>query len=252
MKKVHLLALAIAVSLTACKKETKNNTEEKNATPIETVDSHTAENALDWNGTYNGILPCNNCPGVITTIKLNNDKTFEKAAFYIDTKDGYINEKGTFSFTEDGGTVILKSDKATTKLAVGENRLELLNEEGKRNSSESAVNYQLRKMRGDKKTFNKETVKGILTLGHEVSVFRPCGSANIFWINDTSENTQLEKLYNEHTKSATAPYTPVLAELVLQNNDKPRQGFSEEYDDVLDVISINSVEKITPDNFCDK
>lgn len=38
-------------------------------------DAHTAENALDWAGTYQGLLPCDDCPGIAMAVQLRADKS---------------------------------------------------------------------------------------------------------------------------------------------------------------------------------
>ena len=39
-------------------------------------DMHNAQNALDWNGTYQGLLPCASCEGIATELVLNDDGTY--------------------------------------------------------------------------------------------------------------------------------------------------------------------------------
>ena len=40
------------------------------------IDStHNAQNSLDWNGTYKGVLPCADCAGIEKEITLYKDQT---------------------------------------------------------------------------------------------------------------------------------------------------------------------------------
>ena len=78
MKKTYILALSVTFALLGCKESQEKTKEES----IEIIENHTAEKVLDWDGTYKGFLPCASCPGILTTIKLNNDKTFEKSDLY--------------------------------------------------------------------------------------------------------------------------------------------------------------------------
>lgn len=252
MKKISIFTLSITLALLGCNegsKKTKKEELPKNV--IEVIDEHTAEIALDWDGTYKGLLPCGSCPGILTTVKLNDNKTFEKSDIYLESKEGYINDKGTFSFSENGSQIILKSEKETAIYAVGENRLIFLDKNGKEAASGLSEMYTLNKMSNNEVEFSQELVKGALTFGHEVSVFEPCGSSKVYWVNDFSDG-RLNKIYTEKTKNYSAPYTPVMAELILQKSDRKRQGFAEEYDDVVNVIEIKSVEQITSENFCTK
>jgi len=38
---------------------------------------HTSANSLDWAGVYRGVLPCADCPGIETTLRLATDSTYE-------------------------------------------------------------------------------------------------------------------------------------------------------------------------------
>lgn len=252
MKLTHILLLSISLALLGCK-ENKTSTSKENIKKEQTliVDEHTAEVALDWNGTYKGLLPCASCPGILSLVKLNNNKTFEKSDFYLESKGGYLNDKGTFSFTKDGGKIVLKSEKGTTMYAVGENRLVLLDKDGKKVTSELTEMYKLTKLSNNELELTNTPVKGFLTFGHEVATFEPFGSSKVYWINDFKDG-RLTKLYHKKTENQSAPYTPVIAELVLKNNEGLREGFAEQYDDVVDVIEIKSVELITLKNYSRK
>ena len=39
-------------------------------------DGHTAENALDWGGVYEGVFPCADCEGINTRLTLKYDRTY--------------------------------------------------------------------------------------------------------------------------------------------------------------------------------
>ncbi|MCD8447229.1 copper resistance protein NlpE [Tenacibaculum finnmarkense] len=258
MKKIHILALSIAIALFGCKNnEHKNNPEntvkkEDVKEVVKTVDSHTSEISLDWNGTYHSFFPCASCPGILTTVKLNNDKTFEKSDLYLGTENGYFDSKGTFSFTKDGGKIILKSEKAsenqTTLYAVGENKLTLLDSEGKKTASEFAEMYVYKKASNTPIDFSNKVIKGFLTFGHEVSSFRPCDAENSYWITDPSN--KLRALYYKEIGNQKTPYTPVMAELTVKNIGKATEGFAEQYESVLETVAIKSVAAITPENYC--
>ncbi|MDD3773007.1 MAG: copper resistance protein NlpE [Weeksellaceae bacterium] len=253
MKNIHILTLSIILTLFGCKENyKKNNQEEVKEEPIEIVDGHTSENSLDWDGTYKGFLPCASCPGILTTVKLNNDKTFEKSDFYLGTKNGYSTDKGTFSFDENGRNIVLKFNTGSSLMyAVGENRLTMLDKDGKKNMSEFAKMYELTKASNKDIEFSNRSIKGLLTFGHEVRTFEPCGSSKTYWVNDFSDG-KLAKMYNEKIKNQLTPYTPLMAELVVKNLGKTQEGFAEQYDGVLEIIEIKLVEHITPENYCKK
>lgn len=249
MKKVCVLALSISLSLLGCK-ESPQNKEKVNEKSVEIIDGHTSEIALDWDGTYKGFLPCASCPGILSTVKLNSDKTFEKSDLYLGTKDGYFSEKGLFSFSNDGGKITLNIEEEIIIYAVEENRLVLLDKDGKKATSELAVMYELKKTSNKDIEFSNKPIQGLLTLGHEVSVFQPCGSSKVYWIYDLSE--KLSNLYYKEVGDHFTPYTPVIAELVVKNKGKATDGLAEQYDSVLEAVEIKSVESITSENFYGK
>ncbi len=251
MKKVQIMTLAAALMLLGCKGIQKEKKQDKSSdTKMTAINEHSAEMALDWNGTYKGLLPCASCPGILTTIKLNKDKSFEQTDYYLETKEACFKSSGTFTFSKDGNKITLTSkDNAITMYAVGENKLIMLDKNGKENTSEIAEMYKLSKMTDEDVKFTKEPVKGILVLGHEVSSFNPCGSSLVYWINDTP-NGKLNKSYNSVVGKNASPYTPVMAELVVTVKGEAQEGFAEQYDGVLETVSIKHMATITPDNYC--
>lgn len=254
MKKIQILLLAIPLSILGCKDNPKNNDEvQVNENPEEVVDGQTSANSTGWEGTYKGLVPCASCPGILTTVKLNNDKTFEKSDFYLESKDGYFKENGSFSFTEDGGkiTMISSKDKDTVVYTFDENQSNILNQEEKEIASELADKYVLTKLSDADVDFSNNPVKGFLTIGHEVSSFEPIGSSKVYWVNDSKDGS-LAKLYKEKTKNQEKPYTPLMAELVLKNSTAAKEGFAQEYDGLVDVVEVKSVEIITTENYSSK
>ncbi len=262
MRILQLLILSVAFAVTGCNDDPQGTSKNKATEKVEkkeqkvvtkkaTTDGHTAEIALDWNGIYQGLTPCASCPGILTTVKLNSDKTFEKTDVYLESKDGYFSSKGSFSFTDNGSKIVLNEGQMTRKYAVGENTLTLLDDEGKKSTSEFASMYDLPKLSDKNMVFTTDkTVKGLFTYGHEVQVFSPCGSAKTYWLS--APNANLAELYREKTGEQSAPYTPVMIELVAKDVGKAKEGFAEMYDGVLEAIEIKSVEPITADNYCGK
>ena len=65
MKSVAIILLSV-IYLFGCNQQQK--TEKEIIT-----DFHNSLNSLDWEGTYSGILPCADCAGIQTLIKLNKN-----------------------------------------------------------------------------------------------------------------------------------------------------------------------------------
>lgn len=144
--KMLILGLGAALFLASCAKD-KNMGEPANpiadstaisqpavtdsitkATP--TAAGDTSENALDWNGTYEATVPCADCPGIKTSLTLNNDKTFSITEEYLERKSK-SEDKGTFTWDATGSIITLKGKTANYKYKVGENMLIQLDMEGK-------------------------------------------------------------------------------------------------------------------------
>ena len=82
-----------AFFLAACGNSAKtNNKYSTDSTATGVVDIHNAETSLDYEGTYKGVLPAADCPGIETTLILNPDKTFTLHSVYID-RDSSFDEK---------------------------------------------------------------------------------------------------------------------------------------------------------------
>ncbi|OJU69083.1 Copper resistance protein NlpE [Acinetobacter proteolyticus] len=154
MKK-SIIAISLAsIFLVACNKAETPKTDEQappatsTESSTEVVDSaHTAENSLDWNGTYKGVLPCADCEGIETELELNLDKTYELKETYLGKGDGKAFEsKGSFTF-DSKNTSIIELDKAGDgrKYFVAEGYLKALDTEGKEITGELADKYELKK-----------------------------------------------------------------------------------------------------------
>jgi len=105
-------------------------------TPMDTTSTETAatahnsQNSLEWNGTYEAVVPCADCPGIKTTLLLNKDKTFSITEEYID-RNSKNNDKGTFDWDATGSVITLNGKSANYKYKVGENKLFQLDMDGK-------------------------------------------------------------------------------------------------------------------------
>ena len=92
MKKIFILACS-CLFMVACGNNPKSG-EASNADSTAVVDMHNAENSLDIEGTYTGTLPAADCPGIKTTLTLNNDKSF--------TLTGLIDHQFSFVHQQNG------------------------------------------------------------------------------------------------------------------------------------------------------
>lgn len=107
----------------------------------------TSQNSLDWNGVYEGILPCASCEGIKTTIILNQDLTFVQQVQHLGIDERTWEKKGTFKWNEAGNRITLQGiEQAPNQFIVGENMLIQLDMNGDRISGDLADKYILNKV----------------------------------------------------------------------------------------------------------
>lgn len=69
-------------------------------------DKHTSKTALDWQGTYRGTVPCDDCEGVVTTLTLN-EEGYEKTEEYLGKNATPNRTKGPFSWDDSENAIKL-------------------------------------------------------------------------------------------------------------------------------------------------
>lgn len=70
--------------------------------PEPAPDMHTTRNSVDWNGTYEGTLPCASCPGIETALTLNPDGIYVLRRRYLSDDEQPTEVKGRFTWQPDG------------------------------------------------------------------------------------------------------------------------------------------------------
>ena len=143
MKKIFILVCSCAL-LAACNNSAKTNKSAgADSTSIEVTDIHNAENSLDYEGTYKGVFPAADCPGIETTLTLNPDKTFSLHSVYID-RDSSFDEKGTYTL-KDNLLTLNEEGGELSYYKVEENHLRKLTMDKQEITGELADNYVLNK-----------------------------------------------------------------------------------------------------------
>ena len=113
--------------------------------PIYTADN--SATSLDWNGTYEGTVPCASCEGIETMLTLNIDRTYRLVTNYLGRNDALEEENtGSFTWDEVGSIITLKKvAQGPTQYQVGENRIWQLDLSGNRIAGDLADHYILTK-----------------------------------------------------------------------------------------------------------
>jgi copper homeostasis protein (lipoprotein) len=106
--------------------------------------------SLDWEGTYKGILPCADCPGIETVVNLGQNGSYSRRSRYLERdKVAPLTEQGKFTWSADGRTVKLGGNASgPTQYLVGEGRIIQLDMEGKPIVGSMAPLYILKKEPG--------------------------------------------------------------------------------------------------------
>jgi copper homeostasis protein (lipoprotein) len=120
--------------------------EQKTAQKPIKPDAHTSANALDWDGAYEGIIPCADCEGIQTVLILNKNMTYRLSTTYLGKPGRLFEKTGSFTWNEAGNTVILAGLKSSPdRYFVGEGWVLQLDMKGNRIKGSLAEKYRLRK-----------------------------------------------------------------------------------------------------------
>lgn len=156
MHRKHLLGFSMLLLLGGCAHYQLQTGEAQPAGPDgesngeAAVDGHNSRNSLDWAGTYSGILPCADCPGIETVVTLSSDGTYQRSMFYLEEAVSPLVDNGSFSWDESGNRIALDigSDQVE-QYQVEENQLSRLDIEGQRITGNLASYYVLAKHLND-------------------------------------------------------------------------------------------------------
>lgn len=148
MKKIIISTFAIAL-LISCKTNSSSDSQPTNdSITIETavvavIDEHNAQNSLDYMGTYKGVLPTASGEGMEVTITLS-DNTYTKSTVYIGKDAKPFEEKGSYSWNENGNTITLDNLEKPNQYLVQEGKLVQLDVEGNKITGDLADKYTLK------------------------------------------------------------------------------------------------------------
>lgn len=119
-----ILSIGIITLTVSCQNNSNKTALYKSddTTSITVPDGHTSENSLDWAGMYQDTIPCADCPGILTTIKLYDDGTYAYSAEYLE-RNTTTQDTGRFMWHNNGSVIHLKGKNIDTKYKVGENVL---------------------------------------------------------------------------------------------------------------------------------
>ena len=135
---IGVSALLIA-SISSCKNRPASQMQ--NIQYVDTI--HTSKNSVNWDGVYEGIVPCADCEGISVQITLHTDETFQLSYQYLSKNDTPYSYSGKFTWDDRGGIITLDCNNFASHYLVGENKLLQLDMDKKRITGELASMYEL-------------------------------------------------------------------------------------------------------------
>lgn len=151
--KANFFLIAILLTAFSCKPNTdKSNNESVDSELNETEQTesfkqeHNSRSALDYEGTYQGTVPCADCSGIKTIVSLFKDGTFIRTVEYLGKEDEPMLQDGNYTWNDQGSAITLETSNGDTQMyQVGENILFHLDLDGNRITGNLAEQYQLSK-----------------------------------------------------------------------------------------------------------
>lgn len=140
MKIQHLLCLAAITLLTACKNEEKSTDSQTTAIDTTATAANETTDTLDgeapakkvpkpdvktepWHGKYSGVLPCGDCKGILTILKVNGDNTYTLSSKYLGKPEQPSDYKGTYHFDKSKNMITLDAEGDHLKFEVQDGML---------------------------------------------------------------------------------------------------------------------------------
>ncbi|SEA07037.1 copper resistance protein NlpE N-terminal domain-containing protein [Alkalimonas amylolytica] len=146
MKSLPASFLAASMLLLGCTEPNVPFSADEASTAPVVDQAHNSRNALDWDGRYEGILPCADCEGIQTRLTLQQDGHFQLETRYLGKSEHLFREQGAFEWDSSGQIIRLeRSQPGSDQFFVGENVLWQLDMNGQRITGELAENYKLHK-----------------------------------------------------------------------------------------------------------
>jgi uncharacterized lipoprotein NlpE involved in copper resistance len=148
MRKSILFSLfLLTITIISCNKEKDViDNEVEDITQIEAP--KTAENSLNYEGTYEGTLPClkDDCKEVELSIKLLPDHHYIYSVKRINIDNEPLLTTGIFEFEKDGNTIVLPSiANVPNSFLIKENKIYQLDKNQERIKGENAEKFVLNK-----------------------------------------------------------------------------------------------------------
>ena len=142
-KLILILITAIVILGMSCGRQSSEQSASEEMPP-EFYDMHNARIALDYVGSYSGVLPCADCEGIRTEVILVDESQFIRKTQYVGQDNMVFEESGIYTWDEAGNTITLEGADEPNQYFVSENRIFHLDKDGNRIEGELADMYILK------------------------------------------------------------------------------------------------------------
>ncbi|MCW8985015.1 MAG: META domain-containing protein, partial [Thermoanaerobaculales bacterium] len=165
----------------------------------------------DLPASFEGELPCADCPGIFYHLDLFEDRMFFLRTTYLGRGTGAVLDTvGSWEATDDQGRLTLFGGEETPLLfrIVDRDTLRKLDLEGR--DIESSLNYDLRRKDGAALIEPRLTMRGMYRYMADAALFEECLSGRRFQVAQEADNIALERAYLEARRE---PGEPLLVSL---------------------------------------
>lgn len=141
-----VIAMLVTFSCNSDKKQTTQDSEIESTEMNMPITGNNSQNALDWDGVYQGTIPCADCEGIATVIILNQNLSYMHKTKYLGKNDSIYENSGLFKWDASGSNITLtNTDNTSVQFKVVENQLFMLDQKGNRITGDLAEKYILKK-----------------------------------------------------------------------------------------------------------
>jgi len=168
---------------------------------------------------FEGELPCADCPGIHYRLDLFEDRVFFLRTTYLERGTGAISDSiGSWELAGDGSRLTLfdDSETPTSFRVVDAGTLRKLDVEGR--EFESSLNYDLRRKEGLAPIEIRLTMRGMYRYMADAALFEECLSGRRLQVAMEADNVALERAYLEARRE---PGEPLLVSLQGRIAERP-------------------------------
>ncbi len=146
-------------------------------------------------GTFEGLLPCADCPGIHYSLTVSSDQTYQLRTAYEDKPEGLVDEIGSCVVSADGKTLALEGSRAGARyFAIAtDDRLTQLDTKG--DSITSAANLDLARVASPAPVEPRLALQGLFTYRADAAVFEECRTRRKMPVAMEGEYKALETAY---------------------------------------------------------